>query len=588
MANKLEFLAQLPIFEGLDETELAALVQISEEYTFDDGSVIAYQRDVADNLYIVRSGRLFARSVDNRGIVRDTRSYLAGDYFDDVWLFAPETHPATVKGAGPGRIIIIRGSDFLSFLEQNRQALDKLEPVVDENGEVVAGLSNRAWQEAIKLRGKRHSQTAAVGLLPDELVEYYSRRSRWFLLLSLLGPIFGLLIFPTLAYALLGGQPTNTIWFRISFLVPALLAFIFLAFIGFRLLDWSNDYFVITNKHLIHREFDLRTFRTTNIKIPIEQIQSVEVVKPNLVANLLRIGTARVTTAAQTGVILFDNIDDPMVVQETINRLGRRVKALDAGREQALMRQSIESHFQADEPVHKVEDPDEGETIIKPPEQQPGFWEALLKRYRWRVEEDGVITYRKHFFVLLRQIGWPLLAAALFLAVGFVLSRFFAFTIGQLLIVFLVLFSADLGWIIWQIEDWRNDTFQVTERAVIDIDRRPFGFGESRKQALLSNIQNVNAERPGLLPTLFDYGNVYIETAGATANITFENVTNPSQIQRDIFQRLDRVRQQQRAQEGAQRRKEYAVLLDVYKQAMEQGRIPRRTPPPSEFGEIDR
>jgi uncharacterized membrane protein YdbT with pleckstrin-like domain len=154
-------------------------------------------------------------------------------------------------------------------------------------------------------------------------------------------------------------------------------------------------------------------------------------------------------------------------------------------------------------------------------------------------------------------------------------------------IIFVVLFLLDLGWIIWQIEDWRNDTFQLTDRYVIDIDRRPFGFGESRKQAELANVQNVNADRPGLIPTLFNYGNVIIETAGATADITFENVPNPSVIQSDVFRRRDAQQQVQRTAEGERRRKEYAVLLDVYKQAEEQGRLPRRTPRFEEVPDIE-
>jgi uncharacterized membrane protein YdbT with pleckstrin-like domain len=142
----------------------------------------------------------------------------------------------------------------------------------------------------------------------------------------------------------------------------------------------------------------------------------------------------------------------------------------------------------------------------------------------------------------------------------------------------LLVFLGLLGWLIWRFEDWRNDTFQVDDRYVIDIDRRPFGFGESRKQAELGNVQNVNADKPNILATIFNYGNVLVETAGAAANITFESVADPNQVQSDIFQRRDEFRQRQRVAEGDRQRKEYAVLLDVYQQAREQGRIPRRTP----------
>ncbi|MCA9934034.1 MAG: PH domain-containing protein, partial [Anaerolineales bacterium] len=352
--------------------------------------------------------------------------------------------------------------------------------------------------------------------------------------------------------------------------------------LGFNYLDWRNDYFVITNKHLVHREFNLRTFRTDVVKISIDKVQSVEIDKPNLLTNLFNIGTARITTAAQAGTVYFDNIDDPTLVRDTLNRLSERVKALDAGREQAVMRESVEKHFQAKRPLQVIEDEDV-ETSA-PVKQGESFSQRLRRRYKWRVEENGVITYRKHLFVLLRNIAWPL-GLLLFISLGlFAVTKAFMIPINQFWPIALLLITGDLAWLVWNVEDWRNDTFQLTDRLVIDIDRRPFGFGESRKQAALSNIQNVNASRPGLLQTIFNFGMVSIETAGAESDITFEDIPQPSVIQSDIFKRLDEFQQKQRVKEGAQRRKEYAVLLDVYKQAMEQGRIPRRTPPPNEFG----
>ena len=119
MTDKFEFLYQHPLFEYLDEDEVVALAAISDEYEFEDGAVIAYQRDVANSLYMVKNGRLFAHTVDERGIVRDSHSYFENDCFGDAWLFVTDAHPATVKAVGDGRLIIIEGRRFLEFLEEN-------------------------------------------------------------------------------------------------------------------------------------------------------------------------------------------------------------------------------------------------------------------------------------------------------------------------------------------------------------------------------------------------------------------------------------------------------------------------------------
>lgn len=576
MSSKLEFLGQLSIFKNLDEEELVALGRIAPEFAFADGSVIAYQRDVADSLIIVRNGRLFAKTVDERGIVRHTRSYLPGDYLGELWLFAPDAHPATIIGKGNGTILLIRGADFLKFLSDNPEALANLEPTYDQSDNLVAGLTEEGWAEAQKVMAKIDRANADLSLLPEELVEYRTRRSRYNLLLRLLPPM--LLLLATLAgtFIVVPESPDSLGEFVRYLCLPTLLTVVALLWLLINFLDWHNDYFIITNMHLIHHEFHLTSFRTSISKIPIDKVQSVEVIKASLIANIFNVGTARITTAAQNRVLYFDNIDDPIAVRDTLNRLSQRVRALDAGREQAVMRDSLERHFRVERPLQPVQEEDES-TTGEPIRQSrlANFW----RRYRYRVEDGTTITYHKHLFVLLRNILWPTATLIVLIALTWFLTNNFQIPISQFWILLLILVLANLIWLIWEIEDWRNDTFQLTDRLVIDIDRRPFGFGESRKQAALSNIQNVKASRPGLLPTIFNFGKVSVETAGVDADITFEDVPDPSKIQSDIFKRLEEFRQQQRVNEGVQRRKEYAVLLDVYKQALEQGRIPQRTPP---------
>lgn len=239
------------------------------------------------------------------------------------------------------------------------------------------------------------------------------------------------------------------------------------------------------------------------------------------------------------------------------------------------MRQTIENHFGVSASLKPTdEDTPPAVAAARP----GGGWLAAFQRsYGWRVVEGNTITYRKSIFILLRQILAPLL---IFVAIGLFIGFGFYFNIDTWIIAAVGgaagLFN--LGFFIWQAENWHNDIFQLTDRFVLDVDRLPFGFGESRKQAAISNIQNVDATRPGFLATLFNFGFVSIDTAGAQSEIVFDYVPNPELIQADIFQRIDEAQRRQRIQEGTSRRQEYALLLDVYRQAMEQELIPQRTP----------
>ncbi len=582
MTTKLEFLAAHPIFTDLYDDELLALNQLAQEYTFDRDSVIAYQRDVADSMYIVRDGRLYAKEVDNQGIVRDTntRQYGANDFFGAQWLFDEGTHPATVTGTDPGNIIIIEGEDFRQFLRAYPDSVNRLEPIVDQDGKWFAGLPPDVWEIAEKLPlVERRRRIGTIRLLPDEIVEYYTRRSSIFLLERLLLPALGIILVPMLAYFLTPGDSFAMRAMRILGIFLPILFFGFL--IVLRLLDWRNDYFVITNKHISHREFELRTFRTRLNKVPITQVQSVTVDRPTLTANLFNIGSVRITTASNLGTIVFNGIDDPSEVEEVLNNLRRRVQAMDAAVAQTNMRQSVTNHFQLGSDIRPISDEneifnDEDLLVVR---LRPGFWESTTRLFEWRIDDGNVITYRRNYLILLWELVLPLLVLMGIVALG-VAGVYFLELAGSLyyaLIVILIL--VDLMWLLWRYEDWRNDIFQLTDRDVIDIDRRPFGFGESRKQAPLRNIQNIRAERPGFFATLFDYGDVHIETAGAESDIEFDRIPRPSQVLSDIFRRLEEFREGQLRKEGATRREEYAILLDVYKQELERGRIPRRTPP---------
>jgi hypothetical protein len=552
------FLGQLQIFSGLEEDELAGLARICEEYDFEDGAILAYQRDIADKLIIVRSGRLIGYEVDESGDSDDSIVFRPGDYFDDVWLFSPQTHRYTIRGVQPGRVVFIDHDKFLDFLDEYPEAIDYLNLTYD---------AQYAADGSVFAQDDR--QIEVVELLPDEIVEMYVRRSVWHLVFLVLGPLLAFLFWMAFLWILLRASGP---WATILTIIP-------LMFTGFviiwRIMDWTNDYFIITNKHLIHREYRLLRFKAMLVKVPIDQVQSVEVETPDLRASILNTGTARVTTASQAGIIRFDHIDNPIEVKEIINRLREHVKETDAGRTQTAIRATMEEHFQTPPAISRIESEELEEEDEE--ELEPTSWLTILihqiRSYMGpRVVQGETITYRKHIFTVLGRLVLPAIAG---LAAFTVMMLVESLTVALIALACCVLAFL---WMLWRFEDWRNDKFILDTRYVIDIDRKPFGFGESRKQAELGNVQNVSSERPGLFPTLFNYGYVYIETAGAATDITFEKVSNPNRIQADIFKRREEFKGRQLAIEGEQRRKELAILIDVYKQAQEQGRIPQRTP----------
>ena len=562
-----EFLKKLAIFEALTEEEMADLLPLCKQYAFKQGAIVAYQGDSANALFIVRQGRLGAFAMDVNGVTTAKRPYLPGQYFDDTWLIGPKVHPATVRAEMDGRLIQLRGEDFLHFLAAHPDAeLD---------------LSEAAWAELDRtpVAAPAAEHFGKLELIPGEIVEFESRRSGWLLVGFLVLPILLLIFFPVAAgfmvSALSGGFTSGAVGLALlAGLAP-------LAWVIFRYLNWANDYLLITNRHIAQREFDLATLRIRTVKIPLDRVQSVSIVKPNLLETLLNIGTLRITTGAQEAPVVFDLVRNPRAAQEALARVRQASSTLESGRSREALRQSLEQYFTVAPPLVEVQD----ETLAPPLPSQPSRLPRFMRRRPVAPPTNlqTTVTYGRHWLVLVRKTLWVVLLGIVYLFTArYMVLHYPQFQGPSAGIAIVVLFLGIFFLFVYYYQNWANDIFQVTENQVVDIDRGPFNFTESRKTADLLNIQNVEAISPTFWATIFGYGRVVIDTAGASAEIVFEDVTKPAEIQAEIFRRRDRLRQKQQAQDAVARRQEMLLMLDVYQQVTEQDKIPRRTPRPDE------
>lgn len=89
---------------------------------------------------------------------------------------------------------------------------------------------------------------------------------------------------------------------------------------------------------------------------------------------------------------------------------------------------------------------------------------------------------------------------------------------------------------------YNNDFWTVTNQRLIDsVRRHPFHLQVD--SADLINVENISIDRTGFLRTIFNYGDVECETAGATGKFTLAAVPKPGDVQLLV----DRLRDAQRA-----------------------------------------
>ncbi len=387
---------------------------------------------------------------------------------------------------------------------------------------------------------------ARVSLKPegDERFIYVAHRHWVALLLRELIPVallFGALLL--LAIRTLGREPDFLGRQPPLFdLLNGILFISIVAMVGIGIyiwLDWRNDHLIISNKRVVHEDTTLwLSYKYETI--PLDRIQNVNVRTENILQYALKYGRVEVQAAGPTHPIVFMRAECPTEIQKRVMGEVQREKR---SQEQRRLLATVERRLHPDAPpVPSIRTPVEDQ--LRP---FGGPLRTLLPLAP--VLQDGVITWHRHWVILLQLLFWPLITLLAWLALFFVVVRYNVLDPVPAMLTLTVLFLAVLLFFFWQYENWRNDVYILEPNRIIDLQRLPFGLYEDRREATLGMIQNVNASSPHIIARIFGYGNVLIETAGATGNFTFDHVPDPDEVQRIVFEYRERFQWQQRERE---------------------------------------
>jgi hypothetical protein len=191
-----------------------------------------------------------------------------------------------------------------------------------------------------------------------------------------------------------------------------------------------------------------------------------------------------------------------------------------------------------------------------------------------RFEEGNVITYRKYWPTLFGKIWLPTLMIILTIILMGIITNLFlqgqsSAQTAEILLGFGVAFIllVLIPWWLYRYIDWRNDIYQVSDKFIFDIERRPLGT-EVKKSAPLENILSLEHERIGFLGYMLNYGLVTINV-GETQFI-FRNVHEPARIQQDIFNRIYALRRRKEKSDALKQRQRFVDVIEVYHQNTEE------------------
>jgi len=97
-------------------------------------------------------------------------------------------------------------------------------------------------------------------------------------------------------------------------------------------------------------------------------------------------------------------------------------------------------------------------------------------------------------------------------------------------------FIANVGWYLMVMSyvlevflSWFYNVYIITDERIIDVDFHSLLF-KNVAYAKIDNIEDITATTSGALGSIFDYGSVRIQTAGAVSEFDFVDVPHPSKV----------------------------------------------------------
>ena len=98
--------------------------------------------------------------------------------------------------------------------------------------------------------------------------------------------------------------------------------------------------------------------------------------------------------------------------------------------------------------------------------------------------------------------------------------------------------------------DYYLDTWIVTNERIINIEQKGL-FNRVASELPLDAVQDVTSDVQGIIRTMFDYGDVVVQTAGQMRQFHFKEIPAPEQIKEQIIHIVEDNRERKR-QEIAQ------------------------------------
>ena len=541
---------EIYLFNWVEETNLRDLARRFEVVKLGPGELVFSQGDPQEYFFIILQGEVeVVRKVGNVESRIDT--IVSGDFFGEEALLDRQIKLASIRTLVPSVLLRLGRDQFFTMLKEYPQIETSLMRIIE---------SHRFMRE--------HEFD---WLDEDEVIYQARRKHEAYLAIALIGPV--LLAVVALLISVVGVATGSTSPISLgAYSIAGIIFFASLVWGVWNYIDWGNDYYIVTDERVVWIERIIWLYESL-VEAPLTAILSVDV-KTSFWGRQLGFGNVVVRTF--TGEVVFRGVGEPYQMAALVEEYWHRAQKSTRQTEQKEMEQSVRRAIG----LKTEEDGQKQNRAAPQPAPRPmDYTEPNLAQkyfaniFNMRYQFGQTVTYRRHWIILLRKTSLALLAIILLLILSagydtlYLTNRFRSIPIllcnsMSILIFFLVLFP----WWLYNYVDWRNDIYQVTDKNIFDINRKPLGT-ESRKSASLENILSLEHTRPGFLGYVLNFGNVTINVG--EDEFVFHDVHEPARIQQDIFERMYTLRQEKEKAEVARERDRILALMAAYHKNVE-------------------
>ena len=169
-------LLKVPLFSQLEPAELERVTEISRERTYPKNSVILFEDDPGDALFVVAEGQVKVVLIgeDGREVILSVMG--EGEFFGEMALIDDEPRSAHVIAMEDSTLLVLRREDFQGILKQTpsialallRELSRRLRRVDEKVGSLVLlDVNGRVAQLLLDLADETDGQRAASPTTPS-------------------------------------------------------------------------------------------------------------------------------------------------------------------------------------------------------------------------------------------------------------------------------------------------------------------------------------------------------------------------------------------------------------------------------------